>query len=1160
MFVGVGGWALLAVLGLVLSVACGQPLDSTNNNVVSLYYDGEDGGQATVDNAFMRKGGAKAETPDGPVFVDDLVAVRNFTIVINSPELLDNDNFLVEVGAGQDGRETVPEWYSLVWLDSTQLKEGVVIGHKSVAQVRYDASKVGGGNHAFTLALRFTRLSEEIPLWTKNWKRKVNFNVEAQPDARYSKLMLDAECLELEWSTECIGSIDLKDSSGKRLPNPSGFVRQVKPMLSSKKDKLAADSTQLSAFSGGTTGGDQVTDNIQFRLYGEKYGVWYLRVYIYNVLVSVETISVECGSKGEFSPEEEDCVCAEGFRRELKFNVMQCVECAICKPGQVLLSPKDSVGCTCEDCPPGSYCPDQFRRLSCPKGTYCPRGSFEPVLCRPDEFMPNDGANMCNRCEASVHKRSSTFGRSGSTSRFMCSLCPANGYCNSSRIYNGLEQLLDLPNEKPSRLLSVSDPQSRRVMTSEEDLMDYYDECAQRGTIGFLEKQYDAAITSGVSNLSLTYVSTPKPGYYRFPTLKETGGSGVDDLCASVSFLACPGGAESCMGGEDSLNSTNCGPGYAGFLCMGCDEGFAFVDGECRSCDDSSTFGYAFAASITIIIVTLAMTWQSIRKFSAQHKKRLSSGLSSAASLPSSHGDASLCKSTSTTNGTEKKPRIDSLSAVDPISLMTAEEQLRSTTVVSVMKIAWSHLQVTSLILAMNVDWHESVKVVGKFSELLSFSSTSLTGSVVCGFDSDESDGSISQGGGFYAKVLLIFAFPLISAAIFGVIWTFLMIFRRCREQLPRMVDYFYGWQFTQMVFLFLAHLLLVRTALELFVCTSEVQERSFLVADPRIECFQGSHTLWFVVGGFGGLLIYGAGIPWASFYMVTRKSNTFLTAFLCKSFKADYVYWESVVVIRKVALTIFFLTLEKYGPHVQGLVTIPTLFVALYFQLTREPYAFKFLNQLETTGIICAITTLTLALYSLSFDEEIDLTLNITIAVLNGAYVLFIAYELVMLGCIFASKGSVSAGSRRESLDLKRSSGRLSSQGPHSAKADEARLDLPVESPSGPVAQQGVLLEDHDHQDPKDSIPSDSDESNGKSQEASLSASSQLDSFVTLVHSEQDALMKSQSGARPVSVASRASVSSSCSSNSAAERSAVSSQSESSTARAEDVRDIAII
>jgi len=626
-----------------------------------------------------------------------------------------------------------------------------------------------------------------------------------------------------------------------------------------------------------------------------------------------------------------------------------------------------------------SFLDSQSGTCKCEKGYYDPEtpGLCERCpACTPGNYFQEGNECKCEICEIGFF----------CPDQFTRKPCPRGSFCPGATVEPKLCPVNTFqPNEGAGICELCNDFQPGSMTAGAEgaldssfcticperancDISQKYAESQESGTCpngqGFDELSYPSAgkgilATSSGNAIELRYVAYPEPGFFRFPSLDETTRGDPAHPCASIQFLECPGGSIACKG-EANASLRACSDAFDGFLCAACAPGYALSGTECASCRSTAPYVLAGIAAATVFSLTAFMSWSIIKK--GMQRRRL----------------------TSATHQNELIP---------------------SDTVVTILKIAYSHMQVVALLLTIDVDWHQSVDLIEKLTSTLTVSGSEITSSVMCLFGQD-----YSEVPAFYKKVIIVYAFPLLFSSLFGIGWVIAGCFKACAFSSWK--ENLYGWQVCTMILLFLLHIVLTRTALELFVCTDDVQDRSFLVADPRLECFRKGHTGWFVVAGFGGLLVYGAGIPSLSALLVLKGKNDYLRIFLCRNFRERFRYWESVVALRKVLITIFVITLDRFGPNAQGISCLMVLFFAFILQLEAHPYSFPFLNQLETCGILTAILTLSLAMYSLSFEEDVDYNLNVLIAFINLVFIVFIVYELVILSCIcFSSSTPKAAG-----------------------------------------------------------------------------------------------------------------------------------------------------
>ena len=118
------------------------------------------------------------------------------------------------------------------------------------------------------------------------------------------------------------------------------------------------------------------------------------------------------------------------------------------------------------------------------------------------------------------------------------------------------------------------------------------------------------------------------------------------------------------------------------------------------------------------------------------------------------------------------------------------------------------------------------------------------------------------------------------------------------------------------------------------------------MVQDLEVECYTGSHLLWAVIGGGLGLLFWVIGIPWLAWTLLRERRNrlqneqvTERYAFLFKGYKQRTYYWESVVMLRKVAMIFIAVFLRSSGTRVQAFVVFILLLFFVILTEEKKPY-----------------------------------------------------------------------------------------------------------------------------------------------------------------------------------------------------------------------------
>ena len=114
------------------------------------------------------------------------------------------------------------------------------------------------------------------------------------------------------------------------------------------------------------------------------------------------------------------------------------------------------------------------------------------------------------------------------------------------------------------------------------------------------------------------------------------------------------------------------------------------------------------------------------------------------------------------------------------------------------------------------------------------------------------------------------------------------------------------------------------------------------------------------------GLLVYGIGIPVASFLLLFRQRASLHKpelqeryGFLYLPYRQKFWFWESVVVLRKFCLALCSVLLSTSGVGFQISLTVIMLVISLVLHDHALPFRERFINSLETASITCSITTL---------------------------------------------------------------------------------------------------------------------------------------------------------------------------------------------------------
>ena len=168
-------------------------------------------------------------------------------------------------------------------------------------------------------------------------------------------------------------------------------------------------------------------------------------------------------------------------------------------------------------------------------------------------------------------------------------------------------------------------------------------------------------------------------------------------------------------------------------------------------------------------------------------------------------------------------------------------------------------------------------------------------------------------------------------------------------------------------VVMVLIHPTLTRRSVELLTCDkiSPSSTKQFLRADLEEECWVGRHLNWAVGIGIPFLILYSAGIPIASFYMLYKRKHKLKTdestvsrfGFLYLGYQVWW--WEIIIMTRKVLMVLIDVVLAPAGVAVQALMAMLLLSAMFAVTLVVKPFENPILQALELASLLVSLSTL---------------------------------------------------------------------------------------------------------------------------------------------------------------------------------------------------------
>eukprot|EP00210_Caulerpa_lentillifera_P007462 g7132.t1 len=218
----------------------------------------------------------------------------------------------------------------------------------------------------------------------------------------------------------------------------------------------------------------------------------------------------------------------------------------------------------------------------------------------------------------------------------------------------------------------------------------------------------------------------------------------------------------------------------------------------------------------------------------------------------------------------------------------------------------------------------------------------------------------------------------------------------------------------------YFSYLSITKVAVMFFYCVgvhtdeefSSTDETYYWALDTSIQCSASYHKKLKV---FGGILfaLFSVGFPLvsASVLVLFRKDSgqkdpqwmSDILGFLYRAYRRKFVYWESIVMLRKALLSVIAVFSYHLGGHTQSLLASYILSVCLFLQAICKPYRdeFESLNIQESLSLLVSGTTFTLVQFFMKdrTDHSFKLFLNLS---LMFAIVGFLSYMILsMMICL---------------------------------------------------------------------------------------------------------------------------------------------------------------
>jgi len=308
----------------------------------------------------------------------------------------------------------------------------------------------------------------------------------------------------------------------------------------------------------------------------------------------------------------------------------------------------------------------------------------------------------------------------------------------------------------------------------------------------------------------------------------------------------------------------------------------------------------------------------------------------------------------------------------------------------------------------MNVKWTKNALQLFKALNLIGFAAiNSITRPIDC----------IVGLSSIVAKAIWRYLFglfvPMIVIALLSVYWGYRSIKMNRRDRF-----YFLRrFLLTSITVTYITYFDLTQLAVKAFNCIKVYDNidpfsKSFTrhwIEDTSIECYKDTHVVLIGIAIVLLILVSSCFPLFCSLALYSKRNDVERSnsrahetlGLLCGPFKTKFIYWECITMMKKALLSIVVVFSYTLGNGPQGLLISLILTFFLTLQAICFPFKdeFKSLNYYEIGSLLTSCVTYTIVqFFNVDTLSELARTLaSISLIVLNGGFVLFMAFLIVM-------------------------------------------------------------------------------------------------------------------------------------------------------------------
>ena len=259
--------------------------------------------------------------------------------------------------------------------------------------------------------------------------------------------------------------------------------------------------------------------------------------------------------------------------------------------------------------------------------------------------------------------------------------------------------------------------------------------------------------------------------------------------------------------------------------------------------------------------------------------------------------------------------------------------------------------------------------------------------------------------------VVIDLVLPLIVIVLFVIFWTLAMV--RYKENVIYLLRKVI---LSATAVFYISYLSLTKTIINILICLEVHDSVDFIndstaqywAMDTSVTCYKGSHVVLASALGWPLLALFTLGYPMALAGVILygvqddyQKGPVYdTTGIIYRSYKKRFVYWESLILLRKAILAVVVAFSYTLGPNLQAVLAVFVLGLALYLQALCRPFReeFEVLNEIEGISILASLLTFVSSIF---FEDErvsdgVQIFITVSVALCNlGLFFFFLVFFL---------------------------------------------------------------------------------------------------------------------------------------------------------------------